>query len=51
MTDAKKHRKPSAGASEEAAIVAFGREPMRDRKVRAETYAQVVTLMANDAPS
>jgi hypothetical protein len=30
--------------------VAFGREPMRDRKGRAETYAQIVTLMANSYP-
>ncbi len=43
IIDRVKFRKPVAGAPEkETAIIAFGRELIRDRKVRAETYAGMV---------
>src|SRR5438046_3717601 len=47
ILDAVKFRKPVTGAPEkEAAIIAFGRELFRDRKVRAETYAERVRVFA-----
>src|SRR6266436_8166052 len=43
IIDVVKFRKPVSGVPEkEAAIIAFGRELFRDRKVRAETYAETV---------
>src|SRR2546423_8172864 len=42
ILDAVKFRKAVSGAPEkEAALIAFGRELFRDRKVRAETYAEM----------
>jgi len=43
IVDIVKYRKPLSGVPEkEAAIIAFGRELFRDRKVRSETYARMV---------
>ncbi len=45
ILDAVKFRKAVSGAPEkETAIIAFGRELFRDRKVRSETYAEMVRL-------
>src|SRR5256885_13211156 len=50
ILDAVKLRKPVTGAPEkEAAIIAFGRELFRDRKVRAETYAEMVRVFGQTA--
>ena len=50
ILDAVKFRKPVTGAPEkEAAIIAFGRELFRDRKVRAETYAEMVRVFGQTA--
>jgi 4-carboxymuconolactone decarboxylase len=43
IIDMVKFRRPVTGATEkEAAIIGFGRELFRDRKVRSETYAQML---------
>src|SRR5258706_611753 len=45
ILDAVKFRRTVSGSPEkEAAIIAFGRELFRDRKVRSETYAEMVRL-------
>jgi len=45
ILDAVKFRRAVSGAPEkEAAIIMFGRELFRDRKVRSETYAEMVRL-------
>jgi len=50
ILDAVKFRRPVTGAPEkEAAIIAFGRELFRDRKVRAETYAEAVRVFGQTA--
>src|SRR6266850_7342972 len=50
ILDAVKFRRAVSGAPEkEAAIVAFGRELFRDRKVRSETYAEVVRVFGQAA--
>ncbi len=50
ILDAVKFRKAASGAPEkEAVIIAFGRELFRDRKVRAETYAQMVRVFGQAA--
>ena len=50
ILDAVKFRKAVSGAPEkEAAIIAFGRELFRDRKVRAETYAEMVRVFGQTA--
>jgi len=50
ILDAVKFRGAVTGAPEkEAAIIAFGRELFRDRKVRAETYAQMVRVFGQAA--
>src|SRR5882757_8016264 len=50
ILDAVKFRKAVSGAPEkETAIVAFGRELFRDRKVRSETYAEMVRVFGQAA--
>ena len=50
ILDAVKFRKDVSGAPEkEAAIIAFGRELFRDRKVRSETYAEMVRVFGQTA--
>src|ERR1700704_1316992 len=50
ILDAVKFRKAVSGAPEkEAAIIAFGRELFRDRKVRAETYAEMLRVFGQSA--
>src|SRR6267154_879393 len=50
ILEAVKFRKAVSGAPEkEAAIVAFGRELFRDRKVRSETYAEMVRVFGQAA--
>jgi 4-carboxymuconolactone decarboxylase len=50
ILDIVKFRKPVSGAPEkEAAIIGFGRELFRDRKVRAETYAETVRVFGQTA--
>ena len=50
ILEAVKFRKTISGAPEkEAAIVAFGRELFRDRKVRSETYAEMVRVFGQAA--
>jgi 4-carboxymuconolactone decarboxylase len=50
ILDAVKFRRGVSGAPEkEAAIIAFGRELFRDRKVRAETYAEMVRVFGQTA--
>jgi len=50
ILDAVKFRKAVSGAPEkETAIIAFGRELFRDRKVRAETYAETVRVFGQSA--
>jgi len=50
ILDAVKFRRVVSGAPEkEAAIIAFGRELFRDRKVRSETYAEMVRLFGQTA--
>ena len=50
VLDAVKFRKAVSGAPEkEAAIIAFGRELFRDRKVRSETYAEMVRIFGQTA--
>jgi 4-carboxymuconolactone decarboxylase len=50
ILDAVKFRRAVSGAPEkEAAIIAFGRELFRDRKVRAETYAEMVRVFGQTA--
>jgi 4-carboxymuconolactone decarboxylase len=45
VVDVVRHRKPAGRMDErEAAIIRFGRELFRDRKVRSETYADAVRL-------
>ena len=45
VVDSVKHRKPAGKMDErEAAIIRFGRELFRDRKVRSETYAEALRL-------
>ena len=46
VIDIIKHRKPLDGVAEtETAIITFGRELFRDRKVSAETYAQALKVL------
>jgi len=50
ILDMVKFRRPvSAVPEKEAAIIAFGRELFRDRKVRAETYAETVRVFGQTA--
>src|SRR5205814_10548060 len=50
ILDAVKFRKAVSEAPEkEAAIIGFGRELFRDRKVRSETYAEMVRLVGQAA--
>ena len=50
VLDTVKFRRPVLAAPEkEAAIIAFGRELFRDRKVRAETYAEMVRVFGQAA--
>ena len=50
ILDAVKFRRAVSGAPEkEAAIIAFGRELFRDRKVRSETYAEMVRVFGQAA--
>ncbi len=50
ILDAVKFRRVVTGAPEkEAAIIAFGRELLRDRKVRSETYAEMVRVFGQTA--
>jgi len=50
ILDAVKFRRAVPGAPEkEAAIIAFGRELFRDRKVRSETYAEMVRVFGQTA--
>src|SRR6267378_4487351 len=50
VLDMVKFRRPVSGVpEEEAAIIAFGRELFRDRKVRAETYAETVRVFGQSA--
>jgi len=50
ILEAVKFRKAVSGAPEkETAIVAFGRELFRDRKVRSETYAEMVRVFGQAA--
>jgi len=49
IVDVVKHRRPADGLGpEESAIVAFGREVLRDRKVRPETFARAVELFGHE---
>ncbi len=50
VLDTVKFRKAVSGAPEkEAAIIAFGRELFRERRVRAETYAEMVRVFGETA--
>src|SRR5712672_4135941 len=50
VLDMVKFRRPVSGVPEkEAAIIAFGRELFRERKVRAETYAEMVRVFGQAA--
>src|SRR5213078_1223610 len=50
ILEAVKFRRAVSGAPEkEAAIIAFGRELFRDRKVRSETYAEMVRVFGQAA--
>src|SRR6266851_10203880 len=50
VLDTVKFRKPVSGAAEkETAIIGFGRELFRDRKVRPETYAEMVRVFGQTA--
>ena len=50
ILDAVKFRRAVSGAPEkEAAIIAYGRELFRDRKVRSETYAEMVRVFGETA--
>jgi 4-carboxymuconolactone decarboxylase len=50
IVDAVKFRRAIPGAPEkEAAIIAFGRELFRDRKVRSQTYAEMVRVFGQSA--
>ena len=50
VLDTVKFRKAISGAPEkEAAIIAFGRELFREKKVRAETYAEMVRVFGQSA--
>jgi len=50
VLDTVKFRKAVSGAPEkEAAIIAFGRELFRERRVRAETYAEMVRVFGQTA--
>ena len=50
ILDAVKFRRAVPGAPEkEAAIIAFGRELLRDRRVRSETYAEMVRVFGQSA--
>ena len=44
-----KYRRPADGlGSAESAIIAFGREVFRERKVRSETFAHAVELFGHE---
>ena len=50
IIDVVKFRRPVSGAAEkETAIIGFGRELFRDRKVRPETYAEMVRVFGQTA--
>jgi 4-carboxymuconolactone decarboxylase len=50
VIDVIRHRKPLEGvAANEAAIIAFGRELFRDKKVSAATYAQALQVLGERA--
>src|SRR5712692_5514514 len=50
VLDTVKFRRPVSGVPEkETAIIAFGRELFRDRKVRAETYAEMLRVFGQTA--
>ena len=45
IIDVVKYRRPATGlGAEESVIIAFGREALRERKVRSETFAHAVEL-------
>ena len=49
IIDVVKHRRPADGlGSAESAIIAFGREVFRERKVRSETFAHAVELFGHE---
>ena len=49
IIDVVKFRRPATGLGpEESAIIAFGREAFRDKKVRSETFAQAVELFGHE---
>ena len=49
IIDVVKHRRPADGLGpEESTIIAFGREVLRERKVRSETFAQAVKLFGHE---
>lgn len=49
IIDVVKHRRPADGVgAEESAIVAFGREVFRDRKVSSATFARAVELFGHE---
>ena len=49
IIDVVKHRRPATGLGpEESTIIAFGREVLRERKVRSETFARAVELFGHE---
>jgi len=49
IIDVVKHRRPATGLGpEESAIIDFGREVLRDKKVRSETFAHAVALFGHE---
>src|SRR5262249_44566143 len=49
IIDVVKHRRPADGLGvEESTIIAFGREVLRERKVRSETFARAVELFGHE---
>jgi 4-carboxymuconolactone decarboxylase len=49
IIDVVKHRRPADGlGAEESAIIAFGREVLRERRVRPETFTRAVELFGHE---
>jgi len=49
IIDVVKYRRPATGLGpEESAIIAFGREVLRERRVRSETFARTVELFGRE---
>jgi 4-carboxymuconolactone decarboxylase len=49
IIDVVKYRRPAAGLGpQESAIITFGREAFRERKVRSETFARAVELFGHE---